>query len=49
MSKEDILRIEHEIIIMLSNYDKLPNRTKLSNKDVIRIYTTKLLNQNKDE
>ena len=49
MSKEEILHIEHEMIIWLRNYYKLPNQTKLSNEDIIRIYTKRILNQNKDE
>ena len=49
MSKEEILHIERNMVIWLKNYYRLPNQTKLSNEDVIRIYTKKLLNQNKDE
>jgi len=49
MSKEEILHIEHEMIIWLRNYNRLPNQTELSNENVIRVYTKKILNQNKDE
>ena len=49
MSKEEIQKIEHEMIIWLRNYNRLPNQTELSNENVIRVYTKKILNQNKDE
>ena len=49
MSKEEILHIEHEMIIWLRNYNRLPNQTELSNENVIRVYTKKILNQNKED
>jgi hypothetical protein len=49
MSKEEILHIEHEMIIWLRNYNRLPNQTELSNENVIRVYTKKILNQNKSD